>query len=114
MAELVRERLPPMPAVADLSAWGRPAALAQLLGGAFTGVRSEVGSLPWRFPSAAATRAYWEEHSPSHLAAKRFLPPELALAMFDAIEQQAAAAAGPDGTVEVDAGYLLITAERAA
>jgi len=115
MGELVGERLPPLPpGTADVSAWGRPAFLAQVLGGAFTAVRSEVRSLPWRFPSAPATRAYWEAHSPSHVAAKRALPPELVQAMFDAIEEQAAAAAGPDGVVSVDAGYLLCTAARAA
>lgn len=114
MGELVRERLPALPAGApDVAAWGRAAFLAQQLDGAFTAVRSEVRTLPWRFGSAPATRAYWEEHSPSHVAAKRALPPDLAQAMFAAIEEQAAAAAGADGSVEVDAGYLLTTAVRA-
>lgn len=112
MAEIVRDRLPPMPSAADVSAWGRPAFVTGLLEAAFSSVRSEVRSLPWGFPSASATRAYWEEHSPSHVAAKRGLPPELAQAMFDAIEEQATAAAGSDGTVEVDAEYLLTTAVR--
>lgn len=112
MTEVVRDRLPPMPGRTDVWAWGRPQRVAQLLAGAFAEVRSEVRPLPWRFPSARATRDYWEEHSPSHVAAKRGLPPELAREMFDAIEEQAAAAAAPDGTVEVDAGYLLCTAVR--
>lgn len=114
MGELVRARLPPLPPGADGTRWARPELVAALLDGPFTEVRSERRPLPWRFASAPATRAFWEEHSPSHVAAKRALPPELARAMLEAIEEQAAAAAAPDGTVEVDAGYLLSSAARAA
>jgi hypothetical protein len=114
MRAIVREIAAPPPGTPDASAWGQPELLAGLLSGPFASVVTEVRSLPWRFPSAAATAAFWRTYSPGHVAAARRLPPETAQALFDAFERQAAASATPDGTVEVDARWLLTTAVRRA
>lgn len=91
--------------------WGDAAAATALLAPQFALAEVRAATLPWRFASAAAARAFLERHSPSHLAAAAALPPGRGAELFDAIEAFHDGLAGQGSAVEVAAEYLLITAD---
>ncbi len=113
MTDVVLGFFPPRPAGApDPGTWGTPDGLRALLEGPFADVAVRTLTLPWRFPTAAAARAFLERHSPAHVAAAAALPPAESARMLDALEALYAGLAGADGAVDVAAEYLLITATR--
>lgn len=91
--------------------WGDEASLPVLLGDGFTLQASERRTLPFRFSSADDATAWFFQNSPGHRATL-----ELAGSRADEVVAAVGAwmegLAGADGTLDVAAEFLLVTARR--
>lgn len=92
--------------------WGRPGEAEARLPG-FEGIVVEPKALPWRFPSVEEGMRLYLEGSPTHTFS-------LAMAgdrrdvLLEALRAHLEEAAGPGGAVDDVAGYVLVSARRAA
>ncbi|MGH8905571.1 MAG: class I SAM-dependent methyltransferase [Egibacteraceae bacterium] len=112
MSAVARRWQPRPPDLPDPYAWGDDATVRARLKDRFEQVACLPGTLHWTFESPAAHRALLETSSPSHVSAAAAIGPEAAATMFDDLEALSAEYAQPDGSIAIDAAYLLVTARR--
>lgn len=108
--EIVTSWLPLPPGLPEPNEWGRPEVARSRLESAFTDIRCQKGALHYRFDSVADAIEFFARHSPPHVAAARALRPDDARRMFEQIEAHTAEKCEADGSVEVDANYLVVVA----
>jgi SAM-dependent methyltransferase len=112
-ASAVTRRWWPRPAgLPDPYTWGDEPTVRARLDASFEHVACQPGSIRWEFDSPKAHRSLLETFSPSHSGARDVIGAEAAMAMLDACEALSAEYAGPDGSVRIDAAYLLVVARR--
>lgn len=113
MAEMTRRMMaffPDAPVTGPMR-WGSESFIAAQLAPHFLGVEVERLGLPWAFPSAREGRKHLESASPAHVAACAALG-DRAEEMMDAVEAHLEEYVRADGSVEVEAEYWLVDAQR--
>ena len=93
--------------------WGRRDAVARRLEGLASDVRCESRHVPYRFASGRAMRDFFEENAGPSRAARESLPAEGREAMARGVAEVAARHnRAIDGSVAIDAEYLLVVARK--
>jgi SAM-dependent methyltransferase len=90
--------------------WGVEQTVRDRLGEQFGDVRIERSSLVWRFPSAAAVRAFWETKFPPTVFCYQMLGAEAAASLRADFDALTARYADADGAIALPFGYLVIVA----
>jgi SAM-dependent methyltransferase len=96
----------------DPYAWGDESSVRARLGGLFESIECRPSCLRWTFDSPAAHRALLEQHFAPVIATRDAIGAEAAAVLSDDLEALAAEYSGPEGGVEIDVAYLLVTARR--
>jgi SAM-dependent methyltransferase len=113
MFAIGREYQPMPDGIPPATEWGRPEVASERLSHVLGAVGCELRTVEYAFPSAAAMLEFFEEHAgPSH-AARRSMPAEAHEEMHArTLELAERLNQASDGTLRIDAEYLLVVARR--
>lgn len=110
----VQREYEPLPeGVPEAVEWGRREAVSERLDGLAADVRCETRDVPYRFASGQAMRDFFEENAGPSRAARESLSAEDREALARGVaEVTASHNAATDGSVAIDAEYLLVVARK--
>lgn len=110
----VQRRYEPLPeGVPPATEWGRPETVTERLEGLAADIWCEERHVPYRFASGQAMRDFFEENAGPSRAARESLSPDDREAIARGVAEVAASHnAATDGSVAIEAEYLLVVARK--
>jgi len=110
----VTRRYVPAPDVPLPTEWGRESVIRERFAPYAAGLETFVRSIRWEHASIEELKSYWEDTSPSMIAAKRALDParyeEMVRDLQEVVEETNEAT---DGSISLASDYLVVVARKA-